>query len=155
MAAHKRHRQPLAIHSEINVTNLLDTAFTLLIALMLVAPQLTHGIKIDLPNVQTPTMTDEPTKTLIITIQKRQEGEESEHIYVKYKTEGIVNSIEDLTAKISAAKAEQPDLAVVVEGDENSSYGTFLRVVAAVKDAGVDNIGMPSDPIGPPRPPNR
>jgi biopolymer transport protein TolR len=147
MRSTRRHRQPLEVKSEINVTNLLDTAFTLLIALMLVAPQLTHGVKIDLPNVKdAPTMANEPAKTLVITVQKIAEGEEGERVYMKYKTEERV-AVEDLAAKIEAARAERPDLSVVIEADENSRSGAFLRVVAAVKEAGVESIGIVTEPL--------
>ncbi|MBN1866575.1 biopolymer transporter ExbD [Candidatus Sumerlaeota bacterium] len=149
MRLSKRHRQPLQIMSEMNVTNLVDTAFTLLITFMLVAPQLTHGVKIDLPNVkEAPPMSNEPAKTLVITIQKKEEGEERERVYVKYKTEERVE-VEEIAAKIAAARQERPDLSVVIEGDENSSYGVFLRIVGAVKEAGVESIGMPSEPLRP------
>ena len=50
----RRHRRQLNVLSEINLTNLVDTSFVLLIGFMLMAPTIKHGIKIEYPQVGNP-----------------------------------------------------------------------------------------------------
>jgi biopolymer transport protein ExbD len=137
----KRHRQPLEPMASLNITNLLDTAFILLITFMLVAPQLTHGIKLDLPEVAAPPMSKDPAKTVLIGIAKRREGEQREWIYLG----GDRVTVEGLYEGLRAKRSENPDLAVVIEGDKAVAYGVFYEVIDAVKRAGVDNIGLSAE----------
>jgi biopolymer transport protein ExbD len=140
----KRHRQPLRIMSEINVTNLLDTAFTLLIVMMLVAPQLTHGLKLDLPAVAAPSLDTQPNKTLIVGVQARRPEDESEHIYLENQRV----TIDELFQRVQEAHAAKSDLVVQVEGDKACAYGTIFLVLDAIKRAGVDNVDLTSQPLG-------
>ena len=83
----KRHRQPLEIASDMNVTNLIDTSFILLITFMLVAPQLKHGIQLELPEVVAPPMEQKSQKVWEISITspfgRSERGEESEVVTVR------------------------------------------------------------------------
>jgi len=140
----RRHRQELRIASEINVTNLVDTAFILIIALMLVAPQLSHGLKIDLPAVAAPTpFNNPPEKTFLIGVQAKRPGDETEHIIV----DGKWLSAEELYQKVQEERAKRPELIVQVDADRNCSYGTVFEVLDAVKRAGVDNVDLSSQPL--------
>ena len=137
----KRHRQPLEPMASLNITNLLDTAFILLITFMLVAAQLTHGIKLDLPEVAAPPMSKDPTNTVLISIAKRRDGEQREWIYLS----GERVTVEDLYDGLRAKRAEKPDLAGVIEGDRAIPYGVFYEVIDAVKRAGIDNVGLSAE----------
>ena len=147
----KRHRQPLQAMDAINVTNLLDTAFILLVTFMLVAPQLSHSLRVTLPQVPEPgvaTPAETKKEPLLIIIQKRAEGEAEERLYVKQgaagKEEGV--SIAQLTDIVTQAKAANPDLAVVLEMDTASTAGMILPVLAVLTKANVENIGVPFSP---------
>lgn len=138
----KRHHQPLEVMGEMNITNLLDTAFILLITFMLVAPQLTHGIKLELPTVDAPTVEHRPEKTLLVSMQRRAEGEASEPIYL----DGKRVTLAELHERVRQARQEDADVMVEIEGDRLCSWDTSLKVLDAVKRAGVDNINLATRP---------
>ena len=137
----KRRRRPLEPLASLNITNLLDTAFILLITFMLVAPQLTHGVKLELPEVAAPPMARDPGKTVLISIARRRQGEDREWIYLSGKRV----TLDDLYEQLRKKRAEKPDLAVVIEGDKAIPYGLFYEVMDAVKRAGVDVIGLSAE----------
>lgn len=132
--------------SDINVTNLLDTAFILVIALMVVAPQLTHGIKLDLPTAEAQPLDNEPEKTIVVSVQAKDSGEGSERVYL----DNTRVTIADLYQKIEAERIRRPEMVVQVEADKNASYGAIFEVLDAIKRAGVDNIDLSSQPGGAP-----
>ncbi|HUT23050.1 MAG TPA: biopolymer transporter ExbD [Sumerlaeia bacterium] len=138
----KRHRQPLEILAAMNVTNLLDTAFILLITFMLVAPQLNHGLKLKLPEVkEAPALPQDPNTALLIAIAKRHEGEAEEWIYLNGKRV----TLDEVFEKVSAEREQRPDVAVIIASDEDCPAGLFIQVIGAVNRAGVENIGLQTD----------
>lgn len=150
----RRHRQLLEVNATINVTNLLDTAFILLITFMLVAPRLSqHGLKVELPKVERATTPDvDPGKVVTIVIQKPEPGETREKVYlVDRKGEhrqdlSDPKGMQEFVSSIEAAKALQSDLAVVIQGDMHSGWGAGVQVIGAIQQAGVSNIGITTKP---------
>lgn len=139
--SHKRHRQPLEIMSTMNVTNLLDTAFILLITFMLVTPQLTHGLKINPPRVKdAPQLDIDPGKTLQIVIKQRAEAE-PEALYIQDKNLRRV-TLDEIYEEVTAAYARFPDLSVVIHVDKDSRVEMTLQTIAAVQRTGISNIGV-------------
>lgn len=144
MAMH-RHRQPLEVLSSMNVTNLLDTAFILLITFMLVAPQLTHGLKIELPEVaKAPPLETDVVKSLLISVQRAADGESLERVYVR--NERV--TLEELTRIVQEERAKRPEMGIIIEADQGSTSGMFIRAIGAVKQAGVDDFGIKVRPVG-------
>jgi biopolymer transport protein ExbD len=137
----KRHHQELNILTEMNLTNLMDTAFILLIAFLLVAPVLKHGIEIDLPKVSVAPISTE-SKTVTIVITRSPEAGFGEQIYVE--DERI--SLEDLDALIQDKKAQYEKLDIMIEVDKTARYDIFAQVLARLKNLGVENIGLPTEP---------
>lgn len=145
MATNKRHRQPLKVMSDMNVTNLLDTAFILLITFMLVAPQLTHGLKIAPPEVtDAPQMEQSPDKTLFIGIMPASAEGESERVYLKAHSSAPEKrvTVDEVYSIVSEEFARRQDLSVVVEPDAKASAGILVEVVNAVMRAGVEDMGI-------------
>jgi len=137
--AMKRHRQPLEIMSAMNITNLLDTAFILLITFMLVAPQLTHGIKLQLPEVEkAPPLDTDQMRSLLISIQVRDQDEAEERVYIKNQRV----TLREVTEIVASERAARADLGIIIEADQESRSGMFMQVVGAVKQAGVETFGI-------------
>jgi biopolymer transport protein ExbD len=132
--------------TEMNVTNLLDTAFILLMAFMIVAPAIKHGIELDLPEVGAGNL--DTKKTVTVVLEKRPFEEASDRIYI----EGRRVTPQQLTAEIQKLQRVFPELDVVIEGDREAIYGTFALAIAAIQDAGVRNVGLVTQPL-PPEPP--
>jgi biopolymer transport protein ExbD len=135
----RRHRQPLEVMASMNITNLLDTAFILLITFMLIVPELTHGIKINLPTPkEAPNLATPPENTMLISIQEREPEEPEERIYV----DGNRMALDDIFGLVRDAYQANPDLAVVIEEDKAASWGIGIQVLAEIKRAGIERVGI-------------
>jgi biopolymer transport protein TolR len=124
--------KPLA---DINVTPLVDVVLVLLIIFMVTAPMLQMGIDVNLPRVKSKSI-DVTEEKLILTINSGKE------IYInKNKT-----SITDLGAKLESIFANRIDREVFMRADKNVPYGFVVEVMSEVRKAGVDRLGMITEP---------
>jgi len=121
--------------AEINVTPLVDVVLVLLIIFMVTAPMLQMGIDVNLPRVKSKSI-DVTEEKLILTINGGKE------IFInKNKT-----SITDLGAKLESIFANRIDREVFMRADKNVPYGFVVEVMSAVRKAGVDKLGMITEP---------
>jgi biopolymer transport protein TolR len=121
--------------NEINVTPLIDVMLVLLVIFMVTAPLLTTGVHVDLPKVKSAPMQTDDTKLLVIIT-------EDDHVYLG--KDEITDAVED-KLKNNAKLGEDKEL--YIQADEKVHYGTVLRVMAAARAAGVDKLGMVTDPL--------
>jgi biopolymer transport protein TolR len=121
--------------NEINVTPLIDVMLVLLVIFMVTAPLLTTGVHVDLPKVKSAPMQADDSKMLVIVTS-------DEHVYLG--KDEITGAIED-RLKTNARLREEKEL--YVQADENVKYGVVLRVMAAARSAGVEKLGMVTDPL--------
>jgi biopolymer transport protein ExbD len=135
-----RHRQELGPMTDINVTNLLDTAFVLLMAFMIVAPAIKHGIELELPTVNGQNIDSEKTATVVI--QKPPIEGSGGWIYLDDKR----MTLEELTKELSVRKRIFPNLDVMLEADEGVTFGIVAETMGAVKDAGIADVGWLTQP---------
>lgn len=121
--------------NEINVTPLIDVMLVLLVIFMVTAPLLTTGVHVDLPKVKSSPMATDDTKMMVIVTA-------DEHIYL-----GKDEITGDVEAKLksNARLAEEKEL--FIQADENVKYGAVLRVMGAARSAGVEKLGMVTDPL--------
>jgi biopolymer transport protein TolR len=123
--------------SEINVTPLVDVVLVLLIIFMVTAPMLQMGISVNLPRVQAKSM-DVSEEKLVLTVNNDKE------IYInKYKT-----TIADLKPKLESIFASRIDREIFMRADEKVPYGFVIQVMSEVRKAGVDKLGMITEPPG-------
>ena len=121
--------------NEINVTPLIDVMLVLLVIFMVTAPLLTTGVQVDLPKVKSaPMQTDDSKLLLIVTAD--------EHVYL-----GKDEITSDVENKLKTNSRLQEEKEVYVQADENVKYGAILRVMAAARGAGVEKLGMITDPL--------
>jgi len=121
--------------NEINVTPLIDVMLVLLVIFMVTAPLLTTGVQVDLPKVKSaPMQTDDSKLLLIVTAD--------EHVYLG--KDEITQGVEE---KLKANTRLQEEKEVYVQADEQVKYGVVLRVMAAARAAGVEKLGMITDPL--------
>ena len=121
--------------NEINVTPLIDVMLVLLVIFMVTAPLLTTGVQVDLPKVKSAPMQTDDSKMLVIVTA-------DEHVYLG--KDEITAAIED-RLRTNARLQEEKEL--YVQADENVKYGVVLRVMAAARSAGVEKLGMVTDPL--------
>ena len=122
--------------SDINVTPMVDVMLVLLIIFMVTAPLIQQGVQVDLPQTRAQTM-DAQENRLVLTITK------DHHIYIG-PTEILYAELHD---KLVGNIKLNADKQVYLHADRNLPYGFVVDVMAVMKDAGVENLGMVTDPL--------
>ena len=130
-----------SVISEINVTPLVDVMLVLLIIFMIAAPMLVQGVDVNLPQVTTQAL-DTKNERLVITLTK----EKVIHL------DKVEVSFDNLAEKIKAVLGEKPDQQVYLRADEEVPYGFVVEIMAALRQAGVEKLGMVTEPAGTRRP---
>jgi len=124
--------KPLA---EINVTPLVDVVLVLLIIFMVTAPMLQMGIDVNLPRVKAKSINVSEEK-LVLTINGKQE------IYInEFKT-----TLPDLSAKLESIFKSRTDRELFMRADKEVPYGVVVQVMSEVRKAGIDKLGMITEP---------
>jgi biopolymer transport protein TolR len=121
--------------AEINVTPLVDVMLVLLIIFMVTAPMLSMGIDVNLPRVKSKSI-DLAEEKLVLSINENKE------IFLN-KTR---MPLPDLNAKLAAIFAERVDREVFLRADKNVPYGFVVEVMSEIRKAGVDKLGMITEP---------
>ena len=127
-----RRRRFLA---EINIIPLVDVVLVLLIIFMVTAPMLYRGMDITLPTSQSNTI--KPDERLVLTIERDQ----------KVYLDKDQLSLEQLEFKLKQAKRNNADVSIYLRADQAVPYGTVVRVMDEIKRAGIEKLGMVTDPV--------
>ena len=122
--------------SDINVTPLVDVMLVLLIIFMVTAPMMMQGVNVSLPKTTSKPLPSEK-EHLIITVDR------SQQIYINdYKV-----GLEALQAKLKKIYEGRSDEKVYLRADKGVPYGVVVRVMSEVKNAGVERLGMVTEPL--------
>lgn len=136
--APKNNHKEMDLEASINLTPFVDIMTVLLIVFMITAPLMQYGLDVNLPQAKTPIM-ERTQEDFVVTIQK--DGS----IYLgDDKTPVTIGFLEHKLASIFENK-ENKDL--YIKADEGVLYGRVVSVMAAAKTAGVERIGMITQPI--------
>jgi biopolymer transport protein ExbD/biopolymer transport protein TolR len=120
--------------SEINMIPFIDVVLVLLIIFMITAPILQSGIEVDVP--KTKTIREITEQRLVITVDKLQ------RIYLGSDP---VN-IHEIGAKVQSKLGKKQD-AVFLRCDETVPFGIFAAVIDALRQSGINNISIVTEPI--------
>ena len=116
------------LKQEMNLTNMIDIVFALLIVFIISAPLMSQGVKVDLPKAEAPTMEQE--KLLKVSITKNEE------LY-------IADMMVDFGSFNNVFKSLwNGEMAVVINADESVNYGLVMKVVTQVQKLGVTKLGF-------------
>ena len=122
--------------SEINVTPMVDVMLVLLIIFMVTAPLLQTGVPVELPQTKAETLDVNPDLA-ILTLSKDQRiffGD----VEIPYP---------QLEARLGSNIKLRKDKVVYLQADRALPYGYVVDIMATMKRAGVDNVGMVTDPL--------
>lgn len=122
--------------SDINVTPLVDVMLVLLIIFMVTAPMMMQGVNVSLPHTTSAPLTAEKDH-LTLTIDR------SQQVFINdYKV-----ALDTLQAKMEKILEGRPDQKVYLRADKGVPYGVVVHVISQVKNAGVEKLGMVTEPI--------
>jgi biopolymer transport protein TolR len=122
--------------SDINVTPFVDVMLVLLVIFMVTAPMMMQGVDVSLPEATAKPLVSQKDN-LVITIDKEQ------HIHIN---DFAVES-DFLREKLSKILENQSDREVYFRADQSVPYGVVAKVMADIKAAGVEKLGMVTVPI--------
>ncbi|XOF35242.1 MAG: protein TolR [Candidatus Electrothrix sp. YB6] len=117
--------------AEINVTPLVDVMLVLLIIFMVTAPMMTQGIDVDLPKTTSRALRQQE-KPLVVQVDAAGE------VHLGDVTVPLLMMRQELE-KLPPEKKQEP---VYLQADKNVPYGVVARVMAAIKQAGFEKLGM-------------
>ena len=122
--------------SDINVTPFVDVMLVLLIIFMVTAPMMMQGVEVNLPQTTTKSIKTQEDP-FIITVNKKGD--------ITIENHGI--NMDDLETKLKSIFRYRRDKEVLLKADRDLSYGYVMKVVAGIKRAGIDKLGMITEPI--------
>ena len=126
---------PRRAMTDINVTPLVDVMLVLLILFMVTAPLMQSGVKVDLPRASAQQMEHSEQKlVLTITKDRRVLLGDAEIPFV------------DLEKKLAANARLQKDKELYLHADRSLPYGQVVEVMAIARRAGVESLGMITEP---------
>jgi biopolymer transport protein TolR len=128
--------------SEINVVPYIDVSLVLLIIFMVTAPMLQTGVDVDLPRADAKPVDPASELPILVTI----DAAGAVFLDVGNQGDRAVDTTE-LTSGVQAALVRRPGTAVLIRGDRAVDYGRVIGVMAALKHAGVPNVGLMTSPI--------
>lgn len=120
----------LPMNADINVTSLVDVAFVLLIIFMITAPIMQGGVDVQLPRTEAQPI--QPKEGLWISVDK--DGaiflDEDPLTYEEFR--GSFGAL---------VEARQPN-GVYLRGDARAPWGDVARVMAVIRAAGIEDLGV-------------
>jgi biopolymer transport protein TolR len=140
----RNKRRPMA---EINVVPYIDVMLVLLVIFMITTPLLNLGVEVNLPNADAAPMESEQNdEPMVVTVLKNGDlylnaGGEADDV-----TSGLIDS-ESLVTTVAAIVRRNPEIQVLVGGDEEVGYGHVYNAMVLLQKAGVTKVGLMSDPL--------
>ena len=121
--------------SDINVTPFVDVMLVLLIIFMVTAPMMIQGEDVNLPKTEArPVKTKEDT--LILRVNKKQE----------ISIEKTKIAIDELDEKLKSFFKYRDNKDLLLMADQDLSWGFVAKVIARVKEAGIDKLSLITEP---------
>jgi biopolymer transport protein TolR len=128
-----KQRRPFL--AEINVTPFVDVMLVLLVIFMITAPLMQHGMEVQLPKESIAPISVKEIPTITLKSSKK----------IFWKKEELTNLM-GLTRKVQQYIEANKGGGVYLRADKTLDYGFIMHVLSTVKQAGVQNIGMVTEP---------
>ena len=131
MAVDTSSQQSGTTISQINVTPLVDVMLVLLVIFMVTAPIIQQGVQVNLPQAKAGAI---PGKEEQLVVAVTRNG----RIYLNDNP----MTLSELGQKLRAIRGLQADKEVYLRADQDVRYGAVMKVVAEIKQAGIQKLGM-------------
>ena len=122
--------------SEINVTPFVDVMLVLLVIFMVTAPMMQEGVDVNLPQAKGKSLPSKE-KRVTISITSKQE------IYINNRKTTLAQ-LEDALKKVFQNRLEKQ---IFLRADEIVPYGFVVKTMAAIRNAGIEQLGMVTVPL--------
>jgi len=134
-----KHKRRLV--AEINVVPYIDVMLVLLIVFMVTAPLLMQGVKVELPNAPSAPLGKNDRDPLIVSIKA--DG-------TFYLDLGNGKNMEEplisIIKKVKKVLRQKPKTSVLVWGDANVRYGSVVKLMSDLQNAGAPSVGLVTEP---------
>ena len=128
--------------AEINVVPYIDVMMVLLVIFIATAPVVMQGVTVDLPQAESEQMSEELKTPIVCT------ADVNGRYFVDLGDSHIeVRELNELTSIVSDYLMTRPGSPVVVQGDAHASYDSVVQLMNALKRAGVESVGLVTQPI--------
>jgi len=121
-------RSDLPLNAEINVTSLVDVAFTLLVIFIITAPILQGGINVSVPKADVQPITASNKKPFFVTVNRQGQ------VFIEDTKTTVTEFQKSFPQLAEAGKLER----VYLRADSLASYGPVLKVMATIAKSGVE-----------------
>lgn len=118
-------------YDDINITPMLDLAYVLLVIFILMATASVQGIKVDLPKASAAKSLVQP-KTIALTVNN------SGQVFM----DAYPVTMPDLESRLRNAKAQNPDVPIVLKGDQTAQYGKIMEVLDLCRRLDLSKVGL-------------
>ncbi len=136
-----KYRKRRKLKAEINVVPYIDVMLVLLIIFMVTAPLLNLGVDIQLP--QSAAKAVQADKEPVV-VSVDQAG----HFFLTLgNTPREPIEAEALVNKVAAFVRQNPQIPVMIGGDERVDYGKIYQAMVLLQQAGVPKVGLMSQPV--------
>lgn len=135
------NRKRRKLKAEINVVPYIDVMLVLLIIFMVTAPLLNLGVDIELPKSSARSIQNDK-QPAVVSVDR--EG----NLFLTVGADQREPIDEDaLVKKVSAFVRENPQVPVLVAGDQHADYGKIYQAMVLLQTAGVPKVGLMSEPL--------
>lgn len=124
-----------AVMAEINVTPLVDVMLVLLVIFMVTAPMMQQGVQVNLPKADTKAMTP-AEESVVVSVDKNGK------VFID-KNEVPAGELRQRLSDMFVTKAKKE---VFLKADAGVPYGEVVRTMADIKGAGIERLGMVTEP---------
>jgi biopolymer transport protein TolR len=123
-------RGEMSFNADVNVTSLVDVMMVLLIVFMITAPMMQGGVDVELPRAEARPLT--PKEGMVVSVNR--DG----RIFV----DQTAVSYRDFRVTFKSLVATRKPSGVYLQADTRVPYGQVVRVLAVIRGAGVQNVGL-------------
>ncbi len=122
--------------SQINVTPLVDVMLVLLVIFMVTAPILQQGVAVDLPEVATGALPTDNQPPILVSLDAKG----------RFYVDDDPIELENLAGAVAAARKEGLGGVVLVRADRAVPYGQVMELMAELRAAGIEHVGLVTEP---------
>lgn len=132
-----KKRRPM---SDINVVPYIDVMLVLLIIFMITAPIVQQGVEIDLPQAAAKPMSPDQEEPVIVSVDKKGDF----YLDIGDNPDKPIDA-QLMVNRVAAVRQLKPNIAVLVRGDREVSYGNVIEAMVLLQRAGVEKVGLMTD----------